>query len=361
MTSKSQKLPSSHNEFRSDTFTVPTDSMKQAIFQATDGDDVYGEDKDTNDLQDKVAKLAGKEAGLFCVSGTLSNQIAIRTLLTQPPYSVLGDYRSHVFTCESAGLAILSQALITPVYPKNGKYITLEDIIPKVIPDDIHYAPTKVVSLENTIHGIVMPLDEIKRISEWCRTKGIKVHLDGARLFNASVATGTPLADYCQYFDSISLCLSKSLGAPIGSVLVGDSDFITKANHFRKQNGGGIRQAGFLTRMASIAIDENLPRLAEADAYAKDFAKFCVDHGMELDEPADTNFVFIDGNKTFIDPELLKLSTKKYNVKAGGYRFAFHFQNSPEAIENLKKALLEAFEASKKIKHDSNGTYSKYA
>lgn len=206
---------SAHNDLRSDTFTTPTKEMLDSVFAASIGDAVYNEDVDTIELESTVAHLTGKEAGLFCVSGTLSNQIGLRTHLLQPPYSILCDYRAHVYTHEAAGLAILSQAMVTPVIPSNGNYMTLEDIKAHYIPDDgdIHGAPTRVLSLENTLHGIVYPLEELIRIKGWCLDNDIKLHCDGARIWNAVVETGVSLKQYGEIFDSISICLSKSMGA----------------------------------------------------------------------------------------------------------------------------------------------------
>ncbi|ODQ77537.1 hypothetical protein BABINDRAFT_67290 [Babjeviella inositovora NRRL Y-12698] len=353
-----------HNEFRSDTFTVPTPSVLAAGMASTTtlGDAVYNEDQTTLALEAKVAAITGKESGLFAVSGTLSNQIAIRTHLLQPPHSVLCDHRSHIYIDEAGGLATLSQAMVSPVRPTNGIYVTLEDLIENYIPDhgDIHLAPTKVVSLENTCNGIVMPLDEIKRISAWCKEEGLKLHLDGARLWNAHVATGISMREYCSYFDSISLCLSKSLGAPVGSVLVGTKQFTCKANHFKKQNGGGIRQSGILTAMASVAIDENLPQLAVAQAYAKDMERFLEQHQIALEWPVHTNFVFIDTKKMKMSTDLLEELGKKYDVNLMGNRIAFHFQNSPEAVENVKKAVLECYQDSLTNPYDVRGALRTY-
>ncbi|EGW34187.1 uncharacterized protein SPAPADRAFT_59618, partial [Spathaspora passalidarum NRRL Y-27907] len=262
-----------HNEFRSDTFTTPTLSMIQSLGKSTLGDAVYNEDQATIALEEKLASMTGKEAGLYCVSGTLSNQIAMRVHLLQPPYSVLCDHRAHVYVHEAAGLSTLSQAMPQPIIPKNGIHLTLEDdILPNFIPDDgeIHGAPTKLICLENTLHGMLFPLDEIKKISAFCKANDVKLHLDGARLWNAHVETGIPLEEYCSHFDSVSLCLSKTLGAPIGTVLVGNKKFILKANHFKKQNGGGIRQSGLLATMAMTAIEENLPKLKKTHDQAKE-------------------------------------------------------------------------------------------
>lgn len=359
------KSSPAHNEFRSDTFTTPTFSMVSALANSSLGDAVYNEDDSTTRLEDKVAKLAGKEAGLFCVSGTLLNQIALRTNLFQPPHGVLCDQRSHIFTAEAGGLPTLSQAMIQTVLPKNGVHLTLnDDILPNFVPDDgdIHGCPTKVISLENTLHGMLFPLDEIKKISAFCKKNSVRLHLDGARLWNASAATGISVAEYSSYFDSVSLCLSKSLGAPIGSVLVGLAQFIKKANHFRKQNGGGIRQSGLLAEMAMVAIDENLEKLPRVDEKAKQIGKFCEDNGLVLEHPVQTNFVFIDLAASKVDNDFFAKSAEKHDIKAYGSRLAFHFQVSDEAVENLKKVLKETADEAKRNPYttDVQRLYSVY-
>ncbi|CCK71098.1 threonine aldolase GLY1 KNAG_0G00410 [Huiozyma naganishii CBS 8797] len=351
------------NDLRSDTFTTPTEAMMKAALTASVGDAVYGEDIDTVKLEQKVAKLAGFEAGLFCVSGTLSNQIALRTHLYQPPYSVLCDYRAHVYTHEAAGLAILSQAMVVPVIPSNGNYLTLQDIKRHYVPDDgdIHAAPTKVISLENTLHGIVYPLEELIRIKGWCMENGLKLHCDGARIWNAAVQANIPLKQYGEIFDSISICLSKSIGAPMGSVLVGDVKFIKKCNHFRKQQGGGVRQSGIMARMAMVAIEDNWKeRLHRSHSLAHNLAAFCKKQGIPLESPADTNFVFVDLRKARMDPDVLVKKGLKYNVKLMGGRVSFHYQIEDDVLERVKLALSEAFEYAKQHPCDQDGPTQVY-
>lgn len=352
------------NEFRSDTFTSPTQSMVQALATTSLGDAVYNEDSLTSQLEAKVAKLAGKDAGLYCVSGTLLNQIALRTNLLQPPHAVLCDHRSHVYVHEAGGLPTLSQAMVQAIIPKNGIHLTLEDdILPNFVPDDyeIHSCPTKVISLENTLHGMLFPLEEIKKISAFCKENNVRLHLDGARLWNASAETGITIAEYCSYFDSVSLCLSKTLGAPIGSVLVGDKKFILKANHFRKQNGGGIRQSGLLALMAIVAVDENFPKLKGTHEVAKQVADFAVLEGYVLAHPVQTNFVFLDFAANKINNDVFVKACEKYNVKAYGSRLAFHYQNSEEAIENLKKVLKETIDEAVKNPYEEKKTLKFYS
>ncbi|CCF58199.1 hypothetical protein KAFR_0E00450 [Kazachstania africana CBS 2517] len=362
MTTEVMDLPPEYvspaNDLRSDTFTTPTPEMIKYALSASCGDAVYGEDIDTARLEKTVAKLAGKESGLFCVSGTLSNQIALRCHLFQPPYTILCDYRAHVYTHEAAGLAILSQAMVVPVIPSNGNYMTLEDIKSHYIPDDgdIHGAPTKVISLENTLHGIVYPLKELIRIKGWCLENGIKLHCDGARIWNAAIAADVPLKQYGEIFDSISICLSKSIGAPMGSVLVGDLKFIKRCNHIRKQQGGGIRQSGIMAKMALYNINTDWKaRLAYSHRLAANLAAFCKANGIPLESPADTNFVFIDLRKAMMDPDVLVKKGLKYNVKLMGGRVSFHYQVSEETLEKVKLAILETFQYAKEHPFDQNG------
>lgn len=342
---------SARNEFRSDTFTTPSRAMLEAALDASVGDAVYDEDDDTNELQERIAQLTGKERGLFCVSGTLANQIGVRTHLKEPPYSILCDHRAHIYVHEAAGLAMLSNAMVVPVKPSNGIYLTLEDIQEHFIVDDedIHSAPTKLIALENTVHGVVHPYEELVRISQWCKENKIPLHCDGARLWNASVASGVTFKQYGEIFDSISICLSKSIGAPIGSVLVGSKQFIKKANHYKKQCGGGIRQSGPMARMAMVAIDENLGKLEETHRKAKELADHLVANGIALNEPPDTNFVFIDVKKSPIDNDLLMEIAEKHNVNMWAGRIAFHYQVDDEALQSIKTAIVEAFEQTKAL------------
>lgn len=344
-------------EFRSDTFTTPTPAMVAALATASLGDSVYNEDQTTKLLEQKVAQLTGKESGLFCVSGTLLNQIALRTNLLQPPHAILCDHRAHIYVHEAGGVPTLSQALIHPIIPKNGIHLTLlDDIIPNFVPDDgeIHSCPTKVISLENTLHGMIFPIEELQLISAFCKLHNVRLHLDGARLWNASAATGISVKEYCSLFDSVSLCLSKTLGAPIGSVLVSDKKFIRKANHFKKQNGGGIRQSGIITLMALVAIDENFSKLSKTHEIAKDLGQYVESLGFLLEHPVHTNFVFLDLKATKVDPDAFFSICTKHGLSVGGGRIAIHYQVSEEAISNLKIALKEVIEYAKQKPFDPN-------
>ncbi|KAL6850769.1 Threonine aldolase [Amphichorda felina] len=341
------------NEFRSDTFTTPTPAMLEAMANATFGDDVYQEDENTAEFQAEVARLTGMEESLFMLSGTMGNQIGVRVHLNQPPHSVLCDYRAHVYAEEGSGLAVLSQAMVTPVHPANGLYLTLQDVQDWVVlGDDIHTAPTRVISLEVTIGGVLTPLNEIRAISEFAHGHGIKVHCDGARLWNASAATGHSLADYCRHFDSVSMCVSKGLGAPVGGVLASTAANIRQARWLRKQQGGGIRQSGVLTAAALVALREVWPTMKDTHDKTKRLARDLEALGVVPQIPVDTNFFFIDAQRSKIDMGVLLEKCQKYNVRLINERIAMHHQVSDEAIENLKAAIAEAVEETKNLPAD---------
>ncbi|KAL1959326.1 hypothetical protein VTO42DRAFT_2513 [Malbranchea cinnamomea] len=355
----SPKTSPAANDFRSDTFTTPTPAMLEAMVNATFGDDVYEEDRTTNEFQSEIARLTGMEDALFTLSGTMGNQLGVRIHLDQaPPHSVLCDYRAHVYAEEGSGLAILSQAMVTPVHPANGLYMTVDDVKKWVkLGEDIHIAPTRVICLEVTIGGVLTPLDEIRKISEFAHAHDIKVHCDGARLWNASAATGHSLAEYCQYFDSVSMCVSKGLGAPIGGVLASTRANIKRARWLRKQQGGGIRQAGILTAAAMVAVRDIWPTMKETHAKTKRLAKDLEAMGVVPQIPVDTNFFFIDAEKSKIDMGVLLEQCEKFNVKLMDERIAMHHQISDEAIENLKAAIAEAIKITKNL---PPGYVSKY-
>lgn len=343
----------SANEFRSDTFTVPTPSMLSAMANATFGDDVYGEDATTTQFQSEIARLTGMQDALFTLSGTMGNQLGVRVHLGCPPHSVLCDYRAHVYAEEGSGLAVLSQAMVTPVHPANGLYLTVEDVRRWVVlGEDVHVAPTKVVSLEVTIGGVVTPLEEIKNIAEFARSNGIKVHCDGARLWNACAATGVDMAEYCSHFDTVSMCVSKGLGAPVGGVLAGTKEDVKRARWLRKQMGGGIRQAGILTAAAMVALKEVWPTMKETHQKTKKLERDLAEMGVVPQIPVDTNFFFIDAKRSGIDMGVLLEQCEKWNVKLQDERISMHHQVSDEAIENLKSAIADAIRITKSLPPD---------
>jgi threonine aldolase len=246
----------------SDTVTKPTPSMVQAMMKAEVGDDVFQQDPTINALQEKVAKMFGMEAALYCPSGTMTNQIAIK-VHTQPLDEVICDESSHVYQYETGGYAFHSGVAIKLLNGKNGK-ITPELIEPAINGDFDWLPKSQLVVLENTCNkggGSYYELEEIEKIRKLCLEKGLKLHLDGARLFNALVETGESTLDIGAQFDSISICISKGLGAPVGSLLIGKRDFIKQARRFRKVMGGGMRQAGYLAAACIYALDNNVERL----------------------------------------------------------------------------------------------------
>lgn len=250
-------------DFRSDTFTKPTPAMLEAMFKAEVGDDVFNEDPTVNKLQDMLADKFGMEAGLFCASGTMSNQIAIKSH-TQPGDEVICDKLSHVYIYEGGGIAFNSGCQVKPLEGNLGR-IAASQVTGVINPDDIHKAKSRLVSLENTANrggGSCYEWSEIQQIKEVCLENNLALHLDGARLFNAIVAKDDDPKEYGAIFDSISICLSKGLGAPVGSVLLGRKDFIQKARRVRKVFGGGMRQAGYLAAAGIYALENNIDRLA---------------------------------------------------------------------------------------------------
>jgi threonine aldolase len=251
-------------DLRSDTVTKPTKGMLEAMMNAKVGDDVFGEDPTVIALEENLANTFGMEAGLFCPSGTMTNQIAIR-IQTQPQDEVICDKRSHIYLYEGGGIAYNSLISTRLVEGKRGIF-TSQDILENINPDNIHHPVTTLVSLENTVNkggGCYYTLREIADISRVCKEKGLKLHLDGARVFNALVETKEDPASYGLYFDTISVCLSKGLGAPVGSVLLGSNEAIKKAKRVRKVLGGGMRQAGFLAEACIYALDNHIARLKE--------------------------------------------------------------------------------------------------
>ncbi|ODQ54484.1 hypothetical protein SAICODRAFT_77966 [Saitoella complicata NRRL Y-17804] len=341
--------PTPSYDFRSDTVTTPTASILASLSGYPVGDDVYHEDSTTGELEKFVADLTGKESALFVPTGTMGNQLCIRTWLTQPPHSVLCDHRAHVYAWEAGAMAMLSQAMVSPVTPSNGVYLRAEDVEASlVLGDDIHTAPTKVISLENTLGGTIMPLSAIQRIAGLSKAEGIKLHLDGARLWEASAATGIAMASYGSYFDSMSLCLSKGIGAPMGSVIVGPADFIKKARWFRKAMGGGMRQTGIMAGAARTAIEEVFfgGKLREVHARTKQLAGELMDLGYTFQLPVQTNMIWIDLAAAGVQPSAFALAAEKAGLRVGGGRIVLHHQIVPSAIERLKTVLKELKEQS---------------
>ena len=265
-----RKMKQETIDFRSDTVTRPSPSMLEAMCKAPLGDDVFGEDPSVNKLENMTAELFGKEAGIFCPSGTMTNQIAIK-VHTQPGDDVICDKLSHIYQYEGGGIAFNSGCSVRLIEGDRGR-ITAEQVTTSINPNDIHKPISSLVSLENTANrggGSCYDFAEIERIKEVCLKTGLKLHLDGARLFNALVAKNESPKQYGEVFDSISICLSKGLGIPVGSVLIGSKPYIQKARRIRKVFGGGMRQAGILAAAGVYALENNIARLAEDHTHAQ--------------------------------------------------------------------------------------------
>ncbi|GAB4407087.1 MAG: GntG family PLP-dependent aldolase [Microscillaceae bacterium] len=251
-------------DLRSDTVTRPTSGMREAMQEAQVGDDVYEEDPSVNALQNKLAQMFGMDAGLFCPSGTMTNQIGIKAL-TQAQDELICYEGAHIYKYEGGGLFFLSGVSVQ-LLPGNRGRLEAAQIARHIQPDNVHYPRTRVVALENTVNragGAVYSLTDIAPIAALCQEKGLKLHLDGARIFNALQASGDRAGEYGAYFDTISVCLSKGLGCPVGSVLLGRADTILYAKRIRKALGGGMRQAGFLAAAGLYALTHHVERLVE--------------------------------------------------------------------------------------------------
>lgn len=300
-------------DFRSDTVTKPTPGMLAAMMEAKVGDDVYGEDETVSALEHKLANMFHMEAGLFCPSGTMSNQIAIKCF-TQPMDEVICDQTAHVYRYEGGGIAYNAMASVRLLHGQRG-ILTPELIEPEINTADIHYPRTSLVVLENTVNkggGKCYSLDQIAAVHHLCAIKGLKLHLDGARLFNALVTTGDKPANYGQYFDGMSICLSKGLGAPVGSVLLGSVATIMQAKRIRKVLGGGMRQAGFLAAAGIYALDHHVERLVEDHLHAKALAHALAQTNyVESVMPAETNIVLFNVAHRYKADDVVKAFAKK--------------------------------------------------
>ncbi|MBI3326697.1 MAG: low-specificity L-threonine aldolase [Nitrospinae bacterium] len=295
-------------DLRSDTVTKPSPAMRKAMAEAEVGDDVFHEDPTVNRLEAMVAELYGKEAALYVASGTMANEVAIRAH-THHGDEIIMERTSHPFNSEAGALAALAGVQVNLLDGKRG-ILEVEQIKAAVRKPDVHHAPTALVSLENTHNrggGSIWPLDKIRAIHAFARSAGVPLHLDGARLLNACVATGLTPSDYAQYFDSCTLCLSKGLGAPVGSLVIGSQEFITRAHRFRKQFGGGMRQAGIIAAAGLYALEHNVERLAEDHLHAKHLARGIAEiDGLAIDGDAVvTNILYFQVRKPGLSVPML--------------------------------------------------------
>ncbi|NIR51323.1 low-specificity L-threonine aldolase [candidate division KSB1 bacterium] len=288
-------------DLRSDTVTKPSPAMRQAMAVADVGDDVFGEDPMVNKLQEQIAALFGKESALFVPSGTMGNEICINCH-TRPGDEVICETGCHIFNYESGAAPFLSGVQMRPVVGERG-VMTAEQVEQVISPPQDHFPQSALITVENTHNGAggtIFPLDELKRLFELAQNRRLKLHLDGARIWNASVATDTPLKDYGHHCDSISVCFSKGLGAPVGSVIAGSRQLIAEAHRLRKIYGGGMRQVGILAAGALHALEHNLNRLKDDHNHARILAQALSNMpGIEIDlDTVQTNIVIFDIAKT---------------------------------------------------------------
>jgi len=334
-------------DFRSDTVTKPSQEMREAMINAPVGDDVFVEDPTVNELEQFSAELFGMEAAIYCSSGTQTNQIAINVHV-QPGGEIITNEDSHIYKYEGGGISKNSGASVRLIRGNRGR-LTLNDVEQWINPDDVHYPVTQLVSLEDTSNrggGAIYDFEEIKKISAFCRKNNLPLHLDGARLMNAMVENGIDLKEYASQFDSISLCLSKGLGAPVGSVLIGKKDFIKKSRRVRKVFGGGMRQAGIIAAGGLYALKNNVERLKVDHLHAKALESALNELTWVKEViPVDTNIVVaILKDESQRDVILEKLAQKGIKIMAFGpgmLRFVTHLDINEsdihQTIEALKK------------------------
>jgi threonine aldolase len=328
-------------DLRSDTFTKPSPAMLEFMFRAKVGDDVFGEDPSVNELEALAKDMFGMESAIFCPSGTMTNQIAIKCH-TSPGDEVICDKMSHVYIYEGGGIAFNSGCQVKPLEGDRGR-INAAQVRDAVNPDDVHKAKTSLVSLENTANrggGSCYDLTEIQLIKQVCLENNLRLHLDGARLWNALISKEENAKQYGEIFDSISICLSKGLGAPVGSLLLGKSDFIKKARRVRKVFGGGMRQAGYLAAAGIYALENNIGRLEQDHKQAKQIANHLLKKdfiGKML--PVETNILIFEVTGSYSAASFTDYM-KKHDIlciaiSASQVRMITHLDIKPEMIEHL--------------------------
>jgi threonine aldolase len=336
---------SNHIELRSDTFTQPTESMLKAMFAAKVGDDVFGEDVSVNKLEAHVAEMFGMEAAVFCPSGTMTNQIAIN-VHTRPGDEVVCEQGAHVYFYEGGGIGRLSGCQARTIVGDRGR-ITAEQIRAVINPDDVHRPRTRLVCLENTSNrggGSTYSMQQMKAIRALCDEKQLSLHLDGARIFNAMVANNESPKNYGKIFHSISVCLSKGLGAPVGSVLLGSLDFVKQARRTRKVFGGGMRQAGYLAAAGLYALQNHVERLEEDHIKAQKLANALSNATwVKTVLPVETNIVIFevagDLSAAHWVEVLSQKGIKTAATSASTIRMVTHLNFTDESLETTLNAI----------------------
>ena len=328
-------------DLRSDTVTRPTPAMRAHMATAPVGDDVFGDDPSVNALQEKIAATLGKEAALYVASGTQSNLVAIMSHCGRGDEYIVGQM-AHTYRWEGGGAAVLGSVQPQPLEHETDGRLSLERIEAAIKPHDAHFAKSRLLCLENTIGGKVLPIDYLQAATMLARRRGLATHLDGARLFNAAVKLGVPARDIAAPFDSVSVCFSKGLGAPVGSALVGSKEFIAAAHRWRKMVGGGMRQAGVVAAAALYALDHHVERLAQDHALAARLAAGLQGlPGLTVETPQ-TNILFADlvGERAAGLMDHLKsrgvLATGLYRL-----RFVTHLDVDGEGVDRAVAAMRE--------------------
>lgn len=331
-------------DLRSDTLTIPTKKMKNYMFDAKVGDDVYGEDPSVNALEEKIAKMTGKEDALFTTSGTQANLLSLLSHCQRGEEYICGQ-TSHIYKHEAGGGSVLGGIQAQPIsFENDSGILNLKKVKKYIKPDDSHYAITKLLCLENTYHGKILPLNYLKQAREFTIKNNLKLHLDGARVFNAAVALNVDIKQISTYVDSMSICLSKGLGAAVGSLLVGNKEFIKKARRYRKMLGGGLRQSGYLAAAGIYALDNHIKDLKDDHEKAKILVKALKKIKEVKIQSHDTNMIFISTGED-ISKKLINFLEEK-NIKISGYgelRLVVHRDISFKDIQTVIDALNEFF------------------
>lgn len=318
-------------DLRSDTVTRPCAAMRHAMAAAEVGDDVYGEDPTVNRLENACAERLGFEAGLFVASGTQSNLAALLTHCGRGDEYIAGQM-AHTYRFEGGGAAVFGGIQPQPVPFEDDGTLDLEAVAAAIKPDDFHFARTRLLCLENTQAGKALPLPYLARAAVFAEREGLALHLDGARLFNAAIAEGVPAAEIAGHFNTVSVCLSKGLGAPVGSVLCGSAAFIDEARRWRKVLGGGMRQAGVLAAAGLHALQHNVERLGEDHQRARALASALASHGLNV--TCHTNMVFVEDVPTARMVQVMDAA----GVLVSGSRWVVHLDVDDADIERAAGA-----------------------
>ena len=333
------------HDFRSDTVTRPSQGMRAAMAAAEVGDDVYGDDPTINRLQAVLAERIGREAAIYVPSGTQSNLIALMTHCGRGDEYIAGQ-QAHCYVNEAGGAAVLGSIQPQPVANQPDGTLALDDIAAAIKPDDIHFARTRLLALENTIGGKPIPLEYMASATTLAHDKGLATHLDGARIFNAATALGVEVAEVAKGFDTVSVCLSKGLGAPVGSALCGPKDFIERATRNRKILGGSMRQAGIIAAAGLYALEHNVDRLAEDHALAAELAAGLSKFPNLSVQPAATNMVFLEvtGADGADFEAFLNDRGVAMHSRYGKQRWVTHLDVGPADVEAALAAVSDFFE-----------------